>query len=374
MLVKSNLIVDLLFHLIFCPMVYGPSSLFASNVQPLGTSDSFLNDYYLDSGGDSSANGARDSYGNQLSQGYQGSGYQAADSSGGRYSSGKKGQQSHLSSSNHKQSDGSLKHSEGSIEAEKDRVVKHQWDRGGGYVKEWNWDKGVHYEKESGSVSASDLKHKESEKSRQSGERSKGSAGWQEHKNKDHERQKSSNGWGKEGYRNEGANKYADRYGSDTQGGYNKIGSISDEPWTLKGEYMPLKAAASGQPYGYAKEPPGIVRIPSRPHGYQHHRSNKGWPEKSYRRDKNDYNNSLRELIEKKYMPIYRKYSMAAKRERERSKDRSNKKSKDDVPYYNDLRLALSKEFLKPQGRWKLGHLFGNGLDSFSPSSRFVWH
>ncbi|XP_015792772.1 uncharacterized protein LOC107369322 [Tetranychus urticae] len=353
--------IGLPYHFVILAQIsmYSPPSFTTSSAQPLLATDSFLDDY-IDSEDVSRSSGARDAYGNQLSQGYAGSGYKAADSSSGRLSSGSKGHQSHIASSKNKESDGSVKHSEGSIEAEKDKVVKHQWDRGSGYVKEWNWDKGVHYEKESGSLSASDLKHKESERMKEAAEKEKGSAGWQQHKNSDHEKWRAANGYDKKGYRNEDSKGYSDKQGST---GYKKYGS-SDDPWN--GGYIPLKAAASAvnQPTSY-NHPPHLP-YNDRRYGYSER------PGKVNHRDRTEYNNSLRELIEKKYMPIYRRYSLAAKRE-DRKPNAYSKKNQEPNRRYPDLRLALSKEFLGPQGRWKLGHLFGNGLDAFSPSSRFIW-
>ncbi|XP_074602967.1 uncharacterized protein LOC141856530 [Brevipalpus obovatus] len=78
-----------------------------------------------------------------------------------------------------------------------ERVLKHHWDKGSGFVKKWEWNRGAHFEKESEDAAKLHKAKLEKENHLVAGEKSRGQSGYHEHLNRDrlraHQQQKHGN-------------------------------------------------------------------------------------------------------------------------------------------------------------------------------------
>lgn len=61
---------------------------------------------------------------------------------------GKAGHQMHHQGAHHKEIGKSVGHVDSKKRKNHDKILKHTWDRGGGFVKKWHWNKGGHLEEE----------------------------------------------------------------------------------------------------------------------------------------------------------------------------------------------------------------------------------
>lgn len=101
----------------------------------------------------------------------------------GHLKKGKGGHRYHDAGSHHKEAGSSVGHVDSKAHKEHKKVLKHSWDRGGGFVKKWHWDKGNHLEKEHSDASKKHLAHKKHHHHQEAGKHSKGKkADHQHHK------------------------------------------------------------------------------------------------------------------------------------------------------------------------------------------------
>ncbi|XP_015793661.1 hornerin-like [Tetranychus urticae] len=107
----------------------------------------------------------------------------------GHLKKGKGGHRFHDVGSHHKEAGSAVGHVDSKAHKEHKKVLKHSWDRGGGFVKKWHWDKGAHLEKEHSDASKKHLAHKKHHHHKEAGKRSKGKKADHQHHKEAHKKE-----------------------------------------------------------------------------------------------------------------------------------------------------------------------------------------